>query len=378
MALQRDTLLGLVFFGGLALVGWATVSLSNLSFQPRPTFDVLFPHAHALRRGDPVYVLGKRFGEVRAVALDTTASGSPIRVTVVLDEPLTLGTDWRIEVRDVSLLGGSQIDIDPGRPDATPAAPPYLGTVRDSALDKLGESDVAGTLQAAKAFFDKLLDPTSSVGALLASREAFDDLAGILHSARRSVEQVESGEGPLGQVIYSREMAADLAAAVADLRDIAHKIDEGTGFVARLLNDADLAADAAGAVADLKDLTGRARRGQGMLGRILADEQLATDFGDLVASLGSVGRKLDDPQSGLLPALIGDREMRDDAARAVANIGSITDKINSGSGMFGRLVNDEQLVARLERVLDQVAGAIEDAREAAPIGTFFQVLAAPF
>ena len=69
MSLQRDTLLGLVFFGGLGLLGWATVSLTSLSFEPKPQVVAYFDNAQGLRVGDPVFVLGTRIGQVGEVAL---------------------------------------------------------------------------------------------------------------------------------------------------------------------------------------------------------------------------------------------------------------------------------------------------------------------
>ena len=42
------------------------------------------------------------------------------------------------------------------------------------------------------------------------------------------------------------------------------------------------------------------------------------------------------------------------------------------------LVNDSELAEKVSRLFNQVARAIEDAREAAPIGTLFQVIGGVF
>ena len=86
----------------------------------------------------------------------------------------------------------------------------------------------------------------------------------------------------------------------------------------------------------------------------------------------------EEPSAGLLGALIGGGEMRDDATRLLANLAEATDRIRQGRGMIGKLVYDDELGEKLERVFTQVSGAIEDVREAAPVGTFIQVLASPF
>jgi len=377
MKIQRDTLLGLVFFGGLALIGWATVSLTSWSLEPKPELIVHFRNAAGLRKGDQVFVLGKRIGQITEVAWDTSTRDTPIRIAMAMDEEIALFDDKRIEIRDASLLGGSQIEIDPGV-SGIPAMPPLFGETRGSPLESLGEADLEGTAAAIKRFFDKLTDPNGSVGALLESRRPFDDLAASLDSLRRSLEEVERAKGPLGRVIYSEEMADDLSQSMHNLRELTHRVTEGTGLIARLVNDPELASDVAGALSDLHELTDRTRRGQGVLGRLFSDDIMAQDVAATLKSLRSVSAKLDDADGGLLGALIGDSSIREDAKRLVANLSQVSEQLRTGRGPLGRLINDEHLGERIERIINQVAGAIEDAREAAPVGNFINVLAGPF
>jgi hypothetical protein len=72
--------------------------------------------------------------------------------------------------------------------------------------------------------------------------------------------------------------------------------------------------------------------------------------------------------------------MLTDLRTTLGHIGEITGKINDpGSpGLLSKLINDPILGQQLDRLFSQVTGALEDAREAAPMGTFFQVLAGPF
>lgn len=345
MKIQRDTLLGLVFFGGLALVGWATVNLSRVSLEPKPTVVVYFDHAQGLRVGDPVYVLGTRYGRVIEVALNQVPDHAPIRVTLELDQELPeLHADRVIRIRQASLLGGSQIDIDPGTAGERAPGQPLRGETHLSALDALGEADIIGTVASFKRFFDKLSDPSSSIGALLESREAYDDFSAILKSARRTMESIEGGRGPLGRVIQSEEMAEDLSATLAAIREIA----EAT------------------------------QRGEGVLGRLIMDSGLGASIAETIESLKSSASKLDDPASGTLGALLADPQLRTDVAAIAANLAEATSKLTQGEGLMARLLNDPELGRQLTRLFKQIAGAIEDAREAAPVGTFFQVLTAPF
>lgn len=81
-----------------------------------------------------------------------------------------------------------------------------------------------------------------------------------------------------------------------------------------------------------------------------------------------------DPTKGLIGALLGDSKLLDDGRAFVAGLREIVDKVNNGEGMLAKLINDEEMGRRLGQILGQVQRAIEDAREAAPVGTFFQVL----
>ena len=64
---QRDTLLGVMFFGTLGFLLWATVNLTDLSLASATPLNVWFPDAGGIRVGDPVLVLGKRIGKVMDV-----------------------------------------------------------------------------------------------------------------------------------------------------------------------------------------------------------------------------------------------------------------------------------------------------------------------
>ena len=380
---KRDTLLGLVFFGGLGLLIWATAELSNLSLHPKPTLDVYFAGGGGLRVGDPVYVRGVRSGKVQAIASRPQYPDNPILVRLELNEPVTLHNDVEISIVSASLLGGKQIEIDPGvAPNVHTGDRLLVGVNRASALDAMGETlaglDLQGAVSSVRTFFDRLSDPNGSVGALLASREAYDDFAATLHSLRQSVEEIEKGKGALGQVIHDEQLGSDLAAIASETREVVHKINEGAGLVSRLLNDEALAADVAGTVNDVRTITDRARRGEGMLGRILADAELADRFSSIVNHVDSVTAKLDDPNAGLIGALLGDDSLLRDARAVVAGASEIIAKINEGDGLLAKLINDPELGERVDRLFEQVTRAIEDAREAAPVGTFFQVLAGPF
>lgn len=377
----RDTLLGLVFFGGLGLLIFATAELGNLSLEPRPTLVAHFADAAGLRVGDPVFVLGHRNGHVRSV---TWIPDAPLerRIEVVLElrREIHFRRGASIEIRDATFLGGKEVRIDPGFGPPLAGDPPTA--TRKNPFDLLGESlsdaDLGATVRSIRRFFESVNDPGGSVGALLSRREVYDELLAALRSLRKSVERIEKGPGPAHRLLYDEQFGADLAAAAGEARELLATARRGHGVVARLLDDAQLADDVAATAADLRAAARSLRDGKGLAGRLLHDERLADDVAGTASSLRSVAAKLDDPRAGLAGAILGDREMRADARRLVARLSEVAERIASGEGLLARLVNDRDLAEQVARLFRQVSRAVEDAREAAPVGTFFQVLSGPF
>ena len=104
--IRRDTLLGLVFFGTLAFLLWATVNLTDLSLGKVPPLVVYFPDAGSAEAGTNVMVLGKKVGKVGAIDVVYERSQTPVRMTLLLKEAIPLTETALIEVRDAGVLGG--------------------------------------------------------------------------------------------------------------------------------------------------------------------------------------------------------------------------------------------------------------------------------
>ena len=62
----------------------------------------------------------------------------------------------------------------------------------------------------------------------------------------------------------------------------------------------------------------------------------------------------------------------------IANLNIVSAQLTQRKGLLGALINEEDLAVRFRRILTQVSRAIEDAREAAPISNFVQVLLGAF
>ena len=387
---RQDLVRGLVFFASIALLMWATIELTGLSFLGEPQQRRVWSrHASGLREGDNVFVLGHRLGSVASIRYNGAAQSADERIEVVLrlDQPIDVRDGYHIEIEPGSLLGGVQIQIDPGEGGPTLATEaPLRGAVRVGGLDAVGElfaddrlsADLKSIASGVRELVDGLQRGEGTLGALFKDRSAFDDLTATLRSARNSLQAIEAGEGSLGRMIYSAELADDLSATVAHARSVAADIDEGDGVLARLVGDAELGARMDRIVTQVEGVTSGLDEGRGAIGALLREEAVAADFRRISSGFADVADNLNDPSKGMLGDLIAGGETRQRFQSIVADFSDMSGTIREGRGLIGKLIYDEELPEQFSRMMNQISRAIEDAREAAPIGTFFQVVSGAF
>jgi ABC-type transporter Mla subunit MlaD len=380
---NRDTLLGVVFFGTLGFLLWATVNLTDVAVTGVPPLKVYVADAGGLRIGDAVHVLGKRVGKVATIDADWTRPDNRILLTLRMEENVPLTVNKRIEVQGAGVLGGKQVFIDPGigaewpkdreliggsAPDVLKAASDFFG----------GEGAIGSELKAVlvelRKFTLSMNDPDTTVGALVKRRELYDEVLASAQSLRAIFQSIERGEGLFGRVIKDTNMRDDGIRILQNLANVSDRLASNDSTIGRLLNDKEMSQRLADIVGDIATIVNGVRSGRGLAGRLLEDEAMGKQFGDAIASLQSALHKIDDPNAGALGALLGDAELRDQLKAIAGNLASITAKIDTGKGALGLLIGDEEMGIRLRRIFTQVSRALEDAREAAPISNFVQVL----
>jgi ABC-type transporter Mla subunit MlaD len=383
--IQRDTLLGVVFFGTLGFLLWATVNLTDLSLSQE--LIVRFPQAGSVDVGTNVMVLGKKVGKVGEIDIDYEREDTPVRMKLLLNEAIPLKQGHLIEVRDAGVLGGKQVYIDPGKGARVDAETDLLGQVSGSAFDKLGDiadgkGAVGEQLEAAlieiSGFFRGMNDEESSIGRLLKRRELYDSILSASDRLNRIFEAVVNAEGAVGALIMNRQTADDATALLANIRAVSDSLTKTDSPLGVLLNDEDAARDLQGVLDNVDTLVADAKRGRGVLGRLLQDDALAAQFGDVVHNLNDLLAKANDPAAGAIGALSSDPKLAEDLKATLANLHVVSDQLTDQKGLIGALINDEDMAVRFRRILNQVSRAIEDAREAAPISNFVQVLLGTF
>ena len=381
--IRRDTLLGFVFFGSLAFLLWATLNLTDQAYG-NARLLVRFAQAGSCEVGTNVMVLGKKIGKVGTIDVDYGSADLPIAMTLLLREPIPLRQDYAISIKDAGVLGGKQVYIDPGRAAALPADAALRGEVEPGAFDQIGniakgEGKLGGkavdAVEEIRKFFANMNDPTTSVGKLVTGSSLHDQLSDAADSLGRILDAVIDQKGAIGDLVMNAETKDNLHGFLASLRSLGKKLDAGTdGVLGVLLNDADAARNVQSIVRNLDVLVTDARNGGGIVGKLLRDDELARRFSNLVGNLDTLLANLTNAEAGALGALTSDPATARDIKTTLANLRFVSEQLAQKQGLLGALINDPDLATRFRRILTQVSRAIEDAREAAPIGSFIQVL----
>ena len=122
-------------------------------------------------------------------------------------------------------------------------------------------------------------------------------------------------------------------------------------------------ADASSIVADFKTITEKIKSGEGTLGKLVNDDALYNDMQDVV---GQIKTALD--EDGMLKNL----------KNSVANLNEITEKIKTGEGTLGKLINDENLYNSTTAAITEAQNALDDIRETSPLVLFTSILFGAF
>lgn len=363
---SRDFLLGMVFFGALALLLYYTIVLTGFSFHAKTMLVGWFPDARGLKEGDAVHVAGRPAGTVREVTLDyDRPQDRRIGVVMEFQEPPRLRDGYAMRITEFTALGGRVVEIDPGPPGARPVA--------DSA-ELVGVSDPPA-LQSLRDLLD----------------ENREDLRATISNLRKATDDVVSGKGIIGALVSDEGMRKDLDRTLSDLRAMAEDVRNGKGTLGALLHDeamrdrvSKLIDDTGSAMADIREVARQAREGEGLLGALLNDSQMKDDASRLLENLDATAKRLRDfaddatDGKGLLGRIVRDEALAENAASFLDNLAEVSRRLKDGEGSLGRLMAKDEAYDQLLQALKSLNAQLEDAREAQPISTFAGMLFGSF
>ncbi len=366
---SRDIIVGLVFFGLLAVLGVFTIMLSGFRLGGAPTLTVAFENVGGLEVGNEVWIDGVRSGKVRRIRREP--GKGRVRVTVECAEDPELFADARITLASASLLGGRVLRIDGGKGPAR---------MDLSALQR--GTDTGGALEGAEQEFRRVAEKVESIVSRLDRQLGRrDNVIGLLLNDPESAARLKDALSSLDAVLAgARE---DLPAAIAGIRRFTDRLNDERGLLRAITSDEKLKSDVLGAVADLRAELARLRDSKGTLHRLIDDPSLYEEAKAVVADLHRVTAGLS-PEHGLGRLLSDDEPWKkldralDSVDRAAANLRDATARLSRPDNVLGLLLTDEEMAEKLRRAVASLDDFLETTRENAPLSTFVGILLGGF
>ncbi len=327
------------------------VSGSSLFHSRQFPIKVVLPDAMGLRRNDAVIARGTTVGTVDEVYFDRDG----VHVRAMLTAPVVFREGYRITVVSTSILGGRQLVLFEGDPDAAEI---------EDVLDLAGQEPA-----------DLMDDATAAIRSLrdFLAGDFLDNLRLTGANLADVTDRLAKGEGTLGRLLMQEEVYEDLRELLANTRSVTERLERGESTLGRLLAaDTAVYDDVAAIASSFREVAERLERGEGTLGRLLAeDDSLYEDLQGVMANLRGVTDRLERGESSLGKLLADDTQVYDDLAAIMASFREVSTRLAQGEGTLGRLLSaDAELYDNINGAVKDVREVIDDMRESSPISTF--------
>lgn len=356
----KNLLVGLFFLGGLAVLGGATLAISNVPFLTKSEqVEVRFPKVDNLQPGDDVLLHGFRVGQVDDIQYVPRPDPSrPIRVlcSVPMEIRAKLNEGTKFVIHSAGPLGGRFLEITPPAQPGLPGKGPYEGEAPGDLFRQL-ESLVSTNQE-------------SITAAVEGIRTSVDNISAI-------TQEIRSGSGLISQLVNNPELADSVEETIQEIRTTFSTVNRGEGPVGVLLNDEDLGQKVRQAVSDLADVASGLKKEDGTVGYLLNSREAKEKVGSTLDDLQGIVEGIREGD-GLASRLINSTELASRVEDTIGTAQEVVDKVNAGSGTIGQLINNPRAWEEVMKVLILVREAVEDLREQAPISTFVNVLFATF
>lgn len=251
---------------GLMVLVAMGVLIAGIMFFKRVSLDtdmvkyhVDFPAVEGLRQGDRVQARGIRVGQVQGFEI----MPGKVRVTIEIEEWLTLHDDAKIVLVMKGLVGEMLVEMEPG--DGEPVEPGHVFQGRNAAsMLELGDKvhrtldELTALGEEVRLFLSQLRAEGQIQGPLAAAERTLLETEGMLKENREDLRRVTRGlaeltaelnatlgDGKLDStMIATREAVVSLDSTMVDLRavtaqagDLLTLLEEGEGTAGKLLRD---------------------------------------------------------------------------------------------------------------------------------------------
>ena len=372
-----EVIVGIFMVAVLALLAYFTIVISGVDLllgRAKKSATFVFQDVGGLKERDSVMYRGMKVGAVERIELGT----SNITVRVKVDSDVVMRETGQASVSALSLLGGNYLLLEEGTGKVKPLettvfhGEPPVDWMRD-----IGE-------------IARNLSDLTSEGSLKNIVTNFEETAKNLNLI---VARVERGEGTVGKLLSSdNALYSDLTNTGAGARQtfdkaketfdnaaaVSARLEKGEGTLGKLLSKDETAyGDLTNAVASIKEtfahaasVAERLEKGEGTLGRLLAkDDALWGDLTHTVANIRVASEKLKSGE-GLLGKIMDDKELADNASKLMENLKAVSDKLAKGEGTLGKLTTDQEMYDEVNGLIKDVRQIVDNYRDTTPISTF--------
>jgi phospholipid/cholesterol/gamma-HCH transport system substrate-binding protein len=267
----------------------------------------IFHDATGLVDKSRVQIAGLNIGEI----IDRRLEGAYARITIRVLPQTQLWSNATVFKKSASLLGEFYLEIDPGTSESPD---PMTGRMQKNHLLKDGDQ------------ITNVVEAVSTSDILVQVNETLPVLRAILQDVRRLTQ------GPLQDIAQSVQKGIDRNSAAAEA--LLHHIDDIAG--------------------DVKGMTG-GQAGTDLKKSIENVRQITESIKSLVGKgdteMGSTGDKLRQDLDKIGAAV-------DNLNHTLENMAAVSDKVKSGEGTVGRLLNDETIANNVEQITEDAGGFI--------------------
>ncbi len=300
---------GLVVSAALTMM---IITIMNMShglnlISRQAELHAVVDHTQGLKVGGPVRVNGVDVGNVRTIGIAKDSNAVEIVFSIQRSVLGHLHEDAAINIRPLGLLGDKYLDLSPG--DAS--KPPW---------------------------------PANRV----LHGQAETDFTGLASGAENTLERLNT--------------------AIGDLQRILAKIGEGQGTAGKLLSDASLYERSQRVMEKLETVSdksigvlGKVERGEGTLGQLMSNEEFYRRANRALDDLSQLASRLNN-QNGTLAKLSDPtlyRRFDDLTTRGE----QLLNKIQNGDGTIGKLVNQDELYTRADKLLTELETLVADVKQ---------------
>ena len=318
---RKELMVGSVIIAALAVAVVGTLWLQGTNFgRPTTPVDALFESVGQLSEGNPVTYRGVRIGQVSFIRVEPGAQ--VVRVTLLLQQSLELPEDAGVVLGPESLFGDWQAEI--VSMESYPRFDFYQvpDTVQEGTLGGYALPEITRLTASAEQISDNLADLTNRM-----------------------------------ELAFNQETADNLATAIANIEDITQEVRtlvQQQGVVA-----ASITSSADSALTEIEAAASAARQSFERVDGVLAAaemDSLIVELHGAAAGVRKLAQDLSNDTTGVNATLAR-------ADSAFARVDRIAQRLESGEGSLGRLLNDTTFAVRAVDVLESLDRLLEDVRE---------------